>query len=99
MTIENDDDFPFFAEGEWVECKLNTNLMGIVISSEDWGRIYTVQLAGSAKIQKFYAVTLRSVEFDGGDDGDGEEVIESDSNVIDFTKERDLRTAKTRGAA
>lgn len=98
MTIENDDDFPFFAEGEWVECKLNTNLMGIVISSEDWGRIYSVQLAGSTAIRKFYAVTLRSAEFDGGDDDGGEEIPDCE-NVIDFTKERDLRTAKTRGAA
>jgi hypothetical protein len=88
-----------FEEGDWVECKLNTNLFGIVLSQSDWGRYYNVQLAGSLEVRLFHWATIRHCdELDEGDGG-GKVVPEEESNVIDFTKARDLRTAKTKGAA
>ena len=91
-------DCSYFDEGDWVECKLNTNLFGIVISQSDWGRFYTVQLAGSTETRVFHAATIRHIdEFEG--DGGSAEPVPDGGNVIDFTRARDLRTSKTKGAA
>ncbi len=85
-----------FEEGEWVECKLNPSLFGVVISESDFGRYYHVQLAGSLETRSFHWATIRHI-----DRGDGPvSRQEGDDNVIDFTKERELRkTTTTRGAA
>lgn len=98
--LEDDCECDFFGEGEWVECKLDTNQFGIVVSSSDWGRYTTVMLAGTVEPKIFYSVTLRHM-------GDGDDVLPpldtaeaDDTNVIDFTKARDLRkNTTTRGAA
>lgn len=81
----------FFAEGEWVESLLNSDVFGIVIGGS--GAHVQVQLAGSLAIHTFHAATLRPLD----DPGDGPEGNED--NVIDFTKARDLRNAKAQGAA
>lgn len=90
-----------FEEGDWVECKLDTNLFGIVISSTDWERFYSVQLAGSLEIRQFHAATLRHM--DPEDDGlpPIPDAVDSDNVVrgVDFTKARDLRNTTTKGAA
>lgn len=89
----------FFEEGDWVECKLDTNQFGIVVASSDWGRYTTVMLAGSVEPKIFYSVTLSHM--DGGNDElpPIPDAVD-ENNVIDFTKARDLRkTTTTRGAA
>lgn len=87
-----------FDEGDWVECKLNSDQFGIIINESDFGRYYTVQLAGSMDTKVFHYATIRHMdEFDvevppaARVDGD---------NVIDFTTARDLRkSTPTKGAA
>lgn len=90
-----------FNEGDWVECKLNSSVFGIVVGEADFGRYYHVMLAGSMETKTFFAVTLCHMDF--GDDEPPAGVKtppQDDDNVIDFTKERELRkTTTTRGAA
>lgn len=88
----------YFDYGEWVEFRLNTDVFGIVIGADIHGLMYTVQLAGSGNVQVFHGVTLQRMDDDGEPVG-GKEAPVADSNVIDFTKARDLRTAKTKGVA
>lgn len=99
--ITNHCECDFFSEGDWVECKLNTDQFGIVVSSSDWGRFYNVQLAGSMEIKTFYGVTLRHINTQEDEPLTGKQAaVVDDDNVIDFTKERELRnTTTTRGAA
>lgn len=80
-------------EGDWVESKLNTNVFGIVIGCSG-AQIY-VQLAGTLAVQAFHEATLRRIDGDDNYPGDG---AKSD-NVIDFTRAKDLRNAKAKGAA
>lgn len=98
-TVDNSCDCDCFSEGDWVECKLNTGVFGIVVGESDFGRFYTVQLAGSMEARVFFAVTLRHMARPATGDG-GAKLPVDDDNVIDFTKERELRnTTTTRGAA
>lgn len=98
-TADNNCDCDCFDEGDWVECKLNTDFFGIVIGESDFGRFYTVQLAGSMEPKLFYAVTLRHMD-QPATGGGGAKLPIDDSNVVDFTKERELRKdTTTRGAA
>lgn len=93
-------DCTFFEEGDWVESRLNSDVFGIIVGQNNFGQFYTVQLAGSMKIETFYAVTLRHMtDFDDEGGGGKEPVPTDESNVIDFTRERDLRKATTKGAA
>lgn len=88
-----------FNEGDWVECSLDTNLFGIIISDADFGRYYNVQLAGSLEVRAFHWATISHID-DPEDEGGGTSAsMPTDDNVINFTRERDLRTAKTKGAA
>lgn len=96
--VDNRCDCDCFDEGDWVECKLNPQIFGIVVSESDFGRYYHVQLAVSLEIKAFHAVTLRHVS--GVGTNGGAKLPLEDDNVIDFTKERELRkTTTTRGAA
>ncbi|OKP79805.1 hypothetical protein BTE77_06865 [Ensifer adhaerens] len=92
-------DCTFFEEGDWVESRLNSDVFGIIVGQNNFGQFYTVQLAGSMKIETFYAVTLRHMTDFDDDGGDKEPAPTDESKVIDFTRERDLRNAKTKGAA
>ncbi|NTF69415.1 hypothetical protein [Rhizobium rhizogenes] len=98
-VVDNSCDCDCFNEGDWVECKLNTDVFGIVIGESDFGRFYNVQLVGSLEVKSFYAVTLRHM-FQPETGGGGAKLPIDDDNVVDFTKERALRnTTTTRGAA
>ncbi|TCR07221.1 hypothetical protein [Neorhizobium sp. JUb45] len=86
-----------FDAGDWVECQLDTDLFGIVVGDADFGRIVSVQLAGSLEIRPFFAVTLRHVA-----PKEPPAVENDDTNVIhvDFTKPRALdANTTTEGAA
>jgi hypothetical protein len=92
-------DCEFFEEGDLVECKLNTELFGIIISESDFGRYYQVQLFGSLEVKPFHWATLRHVEQDGEPPV---QVEGDDTNVVrvDFTKGRTLTPdTETEGAA
>ncbi|MFC5584477.1 hypothetical protein ACFPOD_05095 [Nitratireductor kimnyeongensis] len=72
---------------------MNPAIVGVVIGYE--GSLVLVRLA-SMQVIKLHEYELTAA----GDDGEGEPaLVDEDDNVIDFTKARDLRTAKTRGAA
>ena len=88
-----------FEEGDWVECKLDTNLFGIIISESDWGRYYSVQLAGSTETRLFHWATIRHCDGLDEEGGGAAEAVPGGENVINFTRARDLRTTKTKGAA
>lgn len=88
-----------FHEGDWVECKLNTDIIGIVIGDADYGRIVNVQLAGSLEVKPFFAVTLRHVTDDTVPPAKAEEPTPDNVVVVDFTKKQDLRGAKPAGRA
>lgn len=93
-------DCAYFEEGDWVESRLNSDIFGIVVGQNNFGQFYTVQLAGSLTVQQFSAVTLRHMDDFGDEPGGSKETPPTEeSNVINFTKARDLRTAKTKGAA
>lgn len=97
-AIDSTCDCTCFDEGDWVESKLNPDVFGIVISESDFGRFYTVQLAATLELKVFYAVTLRHAEKPSTTGG--AKLPIDDDNVVDFTKERELRkTTTTRGAA
>jgi hypothetical protein len=86
-----------FHLGDWVECKLNTDLFGIVVGDADFGRYVNVQLAGSLGTMPFHAVTLRHIEPKTPPAAE-----DDDTNVVhvDFTKPRSLdATTTTEGAA
>lgn len=85
-----------FGEGDWVECKLDTNLFGIIISSSDWGRFYTVQLAGTTESRVFHWATIRHCDETEGEGGAAEPVPGGVDNVVyaDFGPH-----TKTKGAA
>ncbi|MBO9194371.1 hypothetical protein J5277_09660 [Rhizobium sp. 16-449-1b] len=94
-------DCQFFEEGDLVECKLNTELFGIIISESDFGRYYQVQLFGSLEVKPFHWATLRHVEQEGqpplqhASDPDDTNVVR-----VDFTKGRELKPdTETEGAA
>jgi hypothetical protein len=101
----------YYDYGDWVEFKLNTNVFGIVVGSDVMGLQYHVQLAGSGAIMPFFGATLAPIDpselepFDGesaaGDNGAAanDNAKKTGGELIDFTKARDLRVAKTRGAA
>ncbi len=98
-VVDNTPELICFNEGDWVECKLDTDVFGIVIGESDFGRFYTVQLAGSLEPKVFFAVTLQHMVLPSTTGGSAKLPI-TDDNVIDFTKERELRkTTTTRGAA
>lgn len=85
-----------FEEGDWVESRLNADIFGIVVGDADFGRYINVQLAGSLEIKQHFAVTLRHMDLQE----DEPPLADQDDNVVDFTKERELRnTTTTRGAA
>jgi len=91
MTDNNMCDCVVFLEGDWVESKLNDDIIGIVVGDSDFGRFVNVQLTCSLEIKPFYAVTLRHVY---------SEPEPSEGNVIDFTKAKALKkSTKTKGVA
>lgn len=93
-------DCTYFDEGDWVESRLNSDIFGIVVGQSNFGQFYTVQIAGSLALQTFSAVTLRHMDVQEDEPGGAKETPPTEeSNVINFTKARDLRTAKTKGAA
>lgn len=79
--------------GDFVEHRMNTDVIGMVLGFE--GSVALVRLSPSLKIARFHDFELRHAD---DEEYHGPEPKEAD-NVIDFTKERDLRTAKTEGAA
>lgn len=91
----------YFEEGDWVESRLNSDVFGIIVGQSNFGQFYTVQLAGSMKIETFYAVTLRHMdELDEPPLTNSEVPTGSGENVINFTVARDLRkSTTTKGAA
>lgn len=88
-----------FSEGDWVEFKLDTNQFGIVIGESDFGRYYTVQLAGSGETKVFHWATLRH-SYDP-DEIPPEAAVDDATNVVrvDFTKRRPLNPDTTTGGA
>jgi hypothetical protein len=87
-----------FSYGDWVEFKLNLNVFGIVVGSDCLGLKYDVQLSPSGVVVPFFGVTLQPME--RSDEFEPPLQDEVESNVIDFTRERELRAAtKTQGAA
>ena len=91
--------FDFIEEGDWVEHKLNPQIFGIVIGTS--GLFMTVQIVGSLAIQAFHEATLRYAPWLDPEFGDEKSPESTDeSNVIDFTKAREVqRDTKTEGAA
>lgn len=88
-----------FHEGDWVECKLNTDLFGIVVGDSDFGRIINVQLAGSLEYRQFFAVTLRHAERDTPPAKADEPQADDNVVYVNFTQNQDLRGAKPAGRA
>jgi hypothetical protein len=95
---DNQETCDCISEGDVVEHIMNTDVFGVVIGF--MGSLTAVRVSPSLATMWFQSFELRPVQDDGynGDDGGKEDVPESE-NVIDFTKARDLRTAKTKGAA
>lgn len=92
---DNQCDCTYFDEGDWVESKLNTDIIGIVVSNSDFGRYVNVQLAGSLEVRPFFAVTLRHVADDSVPPAKAEEP--QTAVIINF--EHYLRGAKPQGRA
>ncbi len=90
----------FFHEGDWVECKLNTDLFGIVVGDSDYGRFINVQLAVTLEIKRFHVMTLQHMEDDTAPTPKTD-AEEPETNVVhvDFTIARDLRNTKPAGRA
>ena len=89
-----------FNLGDWVECKLDEGLIGIVVNYDARGKI-SVQLAGCLCVREFYIETLRHYDPDDELPG-GEEDMPTEAKVdnvvrVDFSNKRALR--KIRGAA
>ncbi|MEY9198722.1 hypothetical protein ABIA16_003838 [Sinorhizobium fredii] len=92
----------YFEEGDWVESRLNSDVFGIIVGQNNFGQFYTVQLAGSLKVETFFAVTLRHMEVQEDEGGGAKQKPPTEDNVIkvDFTKPRALRPSDdTEGAA
>lgn len=82
----------FLELGCLVQHVMNPAIVGVVIGYE--GSLVLVRLA-NMKIVKLHDYELMAA----GETVDGEPEEVDDDKVVDFTKARDLRTAKTRGAA
>jgi hypothetical protein len=67
MTSIHEDicDCRHFDEGDWVVCRLNGSVFGIVVGESEFGRFYNVQLVDTLEIKAFHGVTLRHMEFMG----------------------------------
>lgn len=90
-------DCDLFDAGDWVECKLNPDLFGIVVGDADFGRYVYVQLASTLEVRTFYSVTLSRIE-----PKETPAAENDDTNVIhvDFTTPRTLdANTTTEGAA
>lgn len=103
MSVQEDrpQDDGFFDYGDFVEHRLNANVVGIVIGGDMFGRVYQVRLSPSLAVATFHGVELRLAddeEYRGPPAKEAPDAASND-NVIDFTKAADLRRAKTRGAA
>lgn len=85
-------DWPEIKTGDVVEHVMNTNVFGVVLGF--MGTLVAIRAAPSLNILWFHEWELMPVEPDGY-----EHDAEEQDNVIDFTKARDLRTAKAKGAA
>lgn len=96
MSAPEEEDI--IAIGDVVEHKMNTNVFGIVVGGG--GSLVYVRLSPTLETAIFHEWELRLVEDDEYLEPEpGAAAPEEDSNVIDFTRARDLRSAKTRGAA
>lgn len=86
------------SEGDVVEHIMNTDVFGVVIGF--MGSLTAIRVSPSLTTMWFHGFELRAVQ-DDESNGDvvGKEAVPESENVIDFTKARDLRTAKTKGAA
>ncbi|SFB52643.1 hypothetical protein SAMN03159496_04675 [Rhizobium sp. NFR07] len=91
---DNQCDCTYFDEGDWVESKLNTDIIGIVVSNSDFGRYVNVQLAGSLEVRPFFAVTLRHAER-----ADPPAKAEEPPTAVIINFENYLRGAKPQGRA
>jgi hypothetical protein len=88
----------FFEEGEWVESRLNPNVMGIVVGNSNFGQLVLVQMAGSLEYKQFYAVTLRHMDSDTLPPAPAD--VADNVIPVDFTKGRVLTPdTTTEGAA
>lgn len=98
-TASNDD--VEFKYGDWVECKLNTDVFGIVVDWDAHEIMFYVQLAGSCVIEEFHGMVLQPLNVDD----EYEEPTPYDpekggAEVINFTEAKALRAGtKTRGVA
>jgi hypothetical protein len=80
--------------GDVVEHKMNTNVFGIVIGFS--GSLVWIRVSPSLEVLQFHEWELDFVD----DDGLPVPAVVDSADVIDFTKERQLRkSTKTRGAA
>lgn len=91
----------YFGEGDWVECKLNTDQFGIIINESGFGRYYEVQLCGSLEIKTFHWGTLRHIEDPDIEYPPLQAATADSGNVIkvDFTKRPTLRRDTPTGGA
>lgn len=81
--------------GDFVEHRMNTNVVGMVIGIE--GSLLHVRLSPTLVVAKFHEFELRLAEDEEYHEPPAKEA--DASNVIDFTKAVDLRRAKAKGAA
>lgn len=89
----NGDLFDF---GDVVEHRMNTNVFGVIIGFA--GSLVGLRVSPSLAVLWFHEWELRPME-DDGEPVEGAVVDAAADNVIDFTRARDLRTAKTKGVA
>lgn len=84
--------------GDVVEHRMNTDVFGIVIGLA--GSLVFIRISPTLQVLSFHEWELQPVDDEEyTPPGGGKVVPEEDSNVIDFTRARDLRSAKTKGAA
>lgn len=87
-----------FDEGDWVVCRLNGAIFGIVVGEYDFGRFYNVCLVDTLEIKPFHGVTLRHMDLP---DDEPPETARADNVVhVDFKKRRPMTVdSNTEGAA
>ena len=92
---------PTFSYGDWVECKLNTNVFGIIVDWDAHFIKFYVQLAGSLDVEEFDGVVLRKIDVeDEYEEPTPYDPEKGGAEVINFTEAKALRAGtKTRGVA
>lgn len=93
-------DCQHFDEGDWVVCRLNGSVFGIVVGESEFGRFYNVQLVDTLEIKVFHGVTLRHMEFMGEPPTEASMPVGDNVVHVDFTKRRPMTVdSNTEGAA